>query len=143
MSTEGVLTRRKCFIFPGFIHLCSSPLSAASFFCLQLEDSEAHLLGGPERKLRNGSAQGQRFQVHYSSVQTVKKRKKRSVRPHRHACTENKTGLNKSQRAALTRCSPTLFHLCSSLKHFRFRPSSSLPREPQMRREPDTIVPLS
>lgn len=59
--------------FLWVIHLCSSPLPAASLFCLQPEDTKAHLLGGPQRKLRNASAQGQRFEVGYSSVHTVKK----------------------------------------------------------------------
>lgn len=66
------------------VHSCSSPLPAALLFCLQLEDTEAHLFNGPERKLRNGSAQGQRFQVGYSSVHTVRKKKKKegNARPH-------------------------------------------------------------
>lgn len=108
--------------FLWVVHLCSSPLPAASLFCLQLEDTQAHLLGGPERKLRNGSAQGQRFQVGYSSVHTVQKKKKRErekCMPLCQACAENKPWLNKTQSTVLTCCSPTLSHLHFGLKHLK------------------------
>lgn len=123
---------KKVLNFLWVIHLCSSPLPAASLFCLQLEDTKAHLLGGPERKLRNGSAQGQAFQVGHSSVHTVKKKKerkeKRNVCPHCQACAENKPWPTKTQSAVSTCCSLTLFHPHFGLRHFEHTGSDRVQR---------------